>query len=76
MNPLPEIILSDDFLDLGALAGTLSQVVKFRSSYFTVTDNFDLLYIGRVKRPCLLDADTVGSFSYGECLTVSAALSL
>src|SRR5699024_6005006 len=37
--------------------------------------NLYLLYVRRVKRPCLFYADSVGCLSYCKCLSCSAALS-
>src|SRR5699024_6173868 len=52
----------------------LSQVVQFRTSYFTASDHFNFFYIRGMQRPGFLYAYSVGSFTNGESLSVSAAL--
>ena len=68
--------LSDELFHLCLLTNAVSQVVQLSTSYFTLSDYFDLLYIGRMYRPGLLNADTVGGFSYSEGLTIASTLSL
>ena len=72
--PSYRIRLFYQFFNFGLLAYPVSQVVQFGSSYFTFSYQLNLLYIGRVQRPCLLNADAVGALSYGKGSSVAAAL--
>ena len=63
-------------LNLSLLAAKLTQIVQFRSSDFTMSYNFYLLYIRRIQRPCLLDTDAAGLLSYSEGRANAAALNL
>ena len=67
---------ADDFLDLCSLAGALSEVVELCSSDLTTADNSDIRNVRRMKRPCLLNAYTVGHLADRECFAGSAALTL
>lgn len=65
---------SDDLLDLGALSYSVAEVVQLGASYLADSCHNDLFDVRGVKREGLLDADTVGNTSYGECLGDSAAV--
>ena len=68
--------LFNSFLNLCSLTDSVSEVVKSCSANLTLSDNFDLLNIGRMKGPGLLNAYAVGNLTYGEGLTVRSVLSL
>ena len=62
--------------NLSCFTYAVSQVVQFRTTYFTMTDNLNFNYVWGMKWPCLLNANTVGCFSYCESLTGASALFL
>ena len=64
------------FLDLGLLAAELSQIVQFRSSDLAAAYHLDLLYVGRIHGPCLLDTDSAALLTHRKGSAVSAALNL
>ena len=68
--------LFNNLFNLSCLTDSVSEVVKLSTSYLTLSDNFDLLNIGRMKGPGLLNAYAVGDLTYGEGLTVRSVLSL
>ena len=49
---------------------------RFCTSYFTLSDNLDVVYERGMYRPGLLNADAVGVLTYGEGLSCAAVLSL
>ena len=49
-------LLFDEFLNLGALTNSVAEVVQLRTANLTVTDNFNLSYVGRIKREGLFYA--------------------
>ena len=65
----------DFFLDLSVLADLITQVVEFRAANFTVTNNFNRLYVRRMNGEGLFGADTVGYSSYSEGFGNAAVLS-
>ena len=72
----PPVRLFYGFFYLCLLTDTASQVVQLRAPYLTSSDHLNLLHIGGMYRPCLLNADTVGSLPDSESLTAASALSL
>ena len=62
--------------NLSCFTYTISQVVQFRTAYFTMTDNLNLNYMWGMKRPCFLNTNTVGALSYCESLSCASTLSL
>ena len=61
-----------DFLDLGSLALTLTQVVELCSAHLTVPDHINMVDAGRVDRESTLDADAVGNAANGKRLADTA----
>ena len=68
--------LFDDFFYLGSLADSSSEIVQLRTSYLASSDDLNLLDLRRMQRPCLLNADSVGVLSDGECRSDTSALLL
>jgi len=64
----------NEFLNLGALADSAAEVVELSSSDLTVTDNVDLLNVGRVNGEGLLNAYTVRNSAYGKGFGDAAAV--
>ena len=58
-------LLFDEFLNLGALTNSVAEVVKLRTANLTVTDNFNLSYVGRVEREGLF-------YAYAVCNTTNS----
>jgi len=52
-------LLFDEFLNLGALTNSVAEVVQLRTANLTVTEYFNLSYVGRVEREGLFYAYTV-----------------
>ena len=52
-------LLFDEFLNLGALTNSVAEVVQLRTANLTVTEDFNLCYVGRVEREGLFYAYTV-----------------
>ena len=46
--------LFNQFFHFSFLTDTISQVIQFSTSYFTSSDNLNLLHVRRMHRPCLL----------------------
>ena len=62
--------------NLSSFTYAVSQIVQFRTTYFTMTDNLNLNYVWGMKWPCFLNANTVGALSYCESLSCASTLSL
>lgn len=68
-------LLFDEFLNLGALTNSVAEVVKLRTANLTVTDNFNLSYVGRVEREGLFYAYAVCYAANSEGGTNAAVVS-
>ena len=68
-------LLFDEFLNLGALTNSVAEVVQLRTANLTVTDNFNLSYVGRVEREGLFYAYAVCYAANGEGGTNAAVVS-
>ena len=66
--------MSDEFLDLGSLADSLSDVVELCAANFTLTDNFNLSYIGRMEGEGLFNTASVCYAANCECFGDTAAV--
>ena len=62
------------FLDLGALADSVAQIVELCTANLTAADDFNLFNVRGMYREGLLHAYTVGYASYGKGLGDSAAV--
>ena len=68
-------LLFDEFLNLGALTNSVAEVVQLRTANLTVTDNFNLSYVGRVKREGLFYAYTICYAANGKgCANAAVVL--
>ena len=63
-----------DFLDLGSLAHTVSQVVELSSANLTAADHFHAGNSGGMNGEYLLDTNAVSNSAYGEGLSDTAML--
>ena len=66
--------MSDEFLDLGSLADSLSDVVELCAANFTLTDNFNLSYVGRMEGEGLFNTASVCYAANCECFGDTAAV--
>lgn len=64
----------DKFLNLGALTNSVAEIVKLCTANFTASDNFNLLYVGRMKGESLFYAATVSYAANLECFGDAAAV--
>ena len=55
-----EIFLSNAFFNFSSFTYTISQVVQLSTANFTMTDNFYFNNVWGMKRPCFLNAYTIG----------------
>ncbi len=62
------------FLNLGALAHTVTEIVKLRTANLTASDDLNLFNVGRMYREGLLNAAAVRNTSYSEGLGDTAAI--
>ena len=65
---------SDQFLHLGALADSVSQVVQLRAADFTAAEDVNLDNVGGVQREGLFHADAVSHAADGEGFGDAAAV--
>ena len=66
--------MSDKFLDLGSLADSFSDVVELSTADFTLTDNVNLDYMGRMKRESLFNTAAISYAANSKCLGNAAAV--
>ena len=59
-NPVGHRSQTSDFLDLGCLALTITQIVQLGTANLTVTDHFNVINTGGIDRERAFDADPVG----------------
>ena len=65
---------SDEFLNLCSLTYAITYVVELSTANLTAAGNVNLYNVGRVKRECLFNADTVSDLSDGEGFCDTAVL--
>ncbi len=61
-----------DFLDLGRLALTLTEIVELRAANFTAAYQINMVHTGGIDRESTFYANTVGHAANSECLTDAA----
>ena len=66
--------MSDEFLNLGALTDSVSQVVQLSAAYFTTAENVDVGTVRRMQREGLFHADPVCNAANGEGFGDAAAV--
>ena len=65
---------SDKLFDFGALADSVTQIVKLRTSYLTVTDYFNTVHAGRVYRESHFNSAAVSYMTNGKGFRDPAAV--
>ena len=61
-----------NFLDLGSLALTITQIVQLGTANLTAADHFDMVHTGRIDRESTFNANAVGHPANRKCFTDTA----
>ena len=61
-----------DFLNLGRLALTITQIVQLGAANFTVADQFNVIHTGRVDRESTFNTNAIGYTANSESFTDAA----